>query len=423
MKRIKSLLAGLFALCLLCAPPVTAAAWDSDPGLVFQEEGQRVYLTLEGLADPVFGLQLELTLEGSCPSAEFTEEVRDAYVPDCRVEAEQDKTAITIYMSASGGSDPLNSGRRLYMGYLEPKGSCVLPERARLTLLDRDLRAYTETVRIGGEFRDKYDGDGHRIYVNDLGHGVLRVRPSAAGEGERVSVTALPDPGYVLAELTASFGRQDIRLTDRGDGSYVFTMPDGEVDVEGIFRPDTAEALPFADIPADFWCYEEVRYVYERGLMSGIEPAAFRPDDATTRSMIVTALYQMAGAPAVTGAEFTDVPFDLYCAPAVAWASANGIVNGYPDGTFRPDVPITREQMAAFMYRYARYRGDDVSARVDLSAYVDAGGIAAYAVEGMGWANAMGLVNGTSAATLSPRGTATRAQASVILTRFARGVS
>ncbi len=418
MRRMKAAL--LAVLCLFWILPAAASAWDSEPRLVLQEEGARVHLTVEGLEDQVYGLQLELVLEGECPNAVFAAGDVDAYVPDCRVRAERGETAVTIYMSAQTGRDPISRERRLYLGSLEPRGGCTLPARARLTLLDRDLRPYTETVPAGSGFRDGSGGDEYRIYTNDPDHGVLRVRPSFAEEGETVTVTATPDPGYELEELTASFGRRDLRLTDRGGGSYVFTMPDGAVDVEASFRLQERGALPFMDVPEGFWCYDEVRYVYEQGLMNGTGPGSFTPGGSTTRSMIVAILYRMEGSPAVAPGNFTDVSPELYYAPAVAWASANGIVNGYSDGTFRPGAAITREQMAAFLYRYAQYKGGDVSARADLSAYADAAGIAGYAVEAMAWANAEGLINGTSQTALSPRGTATRAQAAVILTRFAR---
>lgn len=420
MRRIKAAL--LAALCLFWTLPVTAAAWDSEPRLVLREEGARVYLAVEGLEDQVFGLQLELTLEGNCPDAAFTAETPDAYVPDCRVEAGDGETAVTIYMSALNGGDPINRGRRLYLGTLEPRGGCTLPDRARLTLLDRDLRSHTETVSAGSDFRDDYDGEEYRIHTNDPDYGTLRVRPSFAEEGETVTVTVSPDPGCELESLAASFGRRDLRLTDRGGGSYTFTMPGGEVDVEASFRPREGGALPFADIPEGFWCCDEVGYVYQRGLMNGTGPGTFSPNGSTTRSMIVAILYRMEGSPAVAPGNFTDVPDSLYYAPAVAWASANGIVNGYSDGSFRPGAAITREQLAAFLYRYARYKGGDVSRRADLSVYGDTAGIAGYAVEAMAWANAAGLVNGTSLTSLSPRGTATRAQAAVILTRFARSL-
>lgn len=418
MRRIKAAL--LAVLCLFWILPATASAWDSEPRLVLQEEGAQVYLTVEGLEDQVYGLQLELTLEGECPDAVFEAGDVDAYVPDCRVETERGETSVTIYMSALAGGEPISRGRRLYLGSLEPKGGCTLPHRARLTLLDRDLRSHTETVPTGSDFRDDYDGDGYRIRANDPDHGTLRVRPSFAEEGETVTITVTPDPGYELRELAAFCGRRDLRLTERGGGSYTFAMPDGAVEVEAFFHLREGGALPFADIPEGFWCYDEVQYVYERGLMNGTGPSSFSPGGSTTRSMIVAILYRMEGSPAAALGNFVDVPADLYYAPAVAWASANGIVNGYSDGTFRPGAAITREQMAAFMYRYAQYKGGDVSVRADLSAYADAAGIAGYAVEAMSWANAAGLINGTSQITLSPWGTATRAQTAVILTRFAR---
>lgn len=420
MRRIKALLAGLTALCLLCALPVTAAAWDSAPRLVLQEEEQQLLLTLEGLDDQIFGIQLELVLEGDCPDAVFTPEVPDAYSPDCRVEADREETTVTIYMSA--GNDPLNRGRRLFLGYLEPGGDYALPDRADLILLDRDLQSHSEAIRTGEDFWEEDDGDGYRIRVNDPDHGTLRVRPSAAEEGEIVTVTVSPDPGYELEDLTVLSGRRTLRLTDRDDGRYSFTMPDGPVDVEAFFRLQADALLPFIDVPADFWCYDEIQYVYSRGLIDGFSPIVFNPDGPTTRGTIVTMLYRMEGAPAAGSARFTDVPPGAYCEAAVAWASANGIVTGYDDGSFRPDAPITRQQLAAFLYRCAVYKGLDTSARADLSGYADAGWIAAYATEAISWTNAEGLINGSTPTTLSPTGTATRAHASVILTRFARNI-
>lgn len=132
MRRIRVFPAALAVLCLLWILPAPAEAWNSDAQLVFQEEGKRVYLTLEGLEDQVFGLQLELTLEGSCPDTVFSPEVRGAYVPDCRVEEDRETTTVTIYMSAVRGSDPINDGRRLYLGYLEPGESYSLPDRVWL---------------------------------------------------------------------------------------------------------------------------------------------------------------------------------------------------------------------------------------------------------------------------------------------------
>ena len=145
----------------------------------------------------------------------------------------------------------------------------------------------------------------------------------------------------------------------------------------------------------------------------------FDPDSAITRAMFVTVLYRMEGQPAVDQkAGFTDVAEGSYYAAAVDWAAKNGIVNGVSETSFDPDAAITREQMAAILYRYAAYWELDVSAEADLSAYEDASSVSAYAQAAMQWAVANGVINGTSATALEPAGTATRAQAATVLVRF-----
>ena len=178
-----------------------------------------------------------------------------------------------------------------------------------------------------------------------------------------------------------------------------------------------------SDVPMDHWGVEGIDFVMEKGLMNGTSATAFSPSATTTRGMIVTILYRMDGSPAAGSSAFADVAPGAYYASAVAWASANGIVTGYEDGSFGPEDPITREQMAAFLFRYARYKGLDVSAQANLSGYTDAGRISPYAVEPLRWANALGLITGTTADTISPTGSATREQAAVILTRFIRNTS
>ena len=146
------------------------------------------------------------------------------------------------------------------------------------------------------------------------------------------------------------------------------------------------------------------------------------PPASTTRGQIVAILYRLEGSPAAGASQFQDVEPGAYYAEAVSWASANGIVNGYSDGTFRPGNRITREQMAAFLYRYARGKGRDVSDRAELRAFADAGEIASYAVEPVQWATAAGMLNGVTADRLDPGGNATRGQVAVILTRFVQNV-
>ena len=181
---------------------------------------------------------------------------------------------------------------------------------------------------------------------------------------------------------------------------------------------------PFVDVSIDSWYADAVQYVYENGMMSGTSETTFSPDLTTTRGMIVTILYRMENEPAVTGTTaFTDVAADQYYANAVAWAAQNGIVSGTTATTFAPNSAITREQMAAILYRYAQFKGYDVSAKADLSVYTDAASVGAYAVDAMAWANGAGLITGTSATTLTPAGNATRAQVATILMRFCENIA
>ena len=175
---------------------------------------------------------------------------------------------------------------------------------------------------------------------------------------------------------------------------------------------------------ADDWYAQAVQYVYENGLMDGIENNQFAPEHTTTRAQLVTILYRLEGQPAVTGESgFTDVEADTWYTDAVVWAAANGIVNGVSDTRFAPGDEITRQQMAAILYRYAEAKGYDVTASADLSGHPDAETIQAYAQIPMAWACAQGLLQGFEDDTLRPAGNATRAQIATILMRFCQTVA
>lgn len=181
--------------------------------------------------------------------------------------------------------------------------------------------------------------------------------------------------------------------------------------------------LPFGDVKSADWFYNDVKYVYEKGMMAGTAADVFAPNATTTRAMIVTILYRLEGSPAVTGTSaFVDVPAGQWYTDAVNWAAANQIVKGTSATTFAPNDSITREQMAAILYRYAQYKGYDVTKRADLSGYSDNGQVSAYAKDALAWANAAKLINGVTTTTLAPQGNATRAQVSAILHRFCDGV-
>lgn len=181
--------------------------------------------------------------------------------------------------------------------------------------------------------------------------------------------------------------------------------------------------LPFGDVKTADWFYNDVKYVYEKGMMAGTAADVFAPNATTTRAMIVTILYRLEGSPAVTGTSaFVDVPAGQWYTDAVNWAAANQIVKGTSATTFAPNDSITREQMAAILYRYAQYKGYDVTKQADLSGFSDNGQVSAYAKDALAWANAAKLINGVTNTTLAPQGNATRAQVSAILHRFCDGV-
>ena len=183
-------------------------------------------------------------------------------------------------------------------------------------------------------------------------------------------------------------------------------------------------SLPFGDVKTADWFYNDVKYVYEKGMMAGTAADVFAPNATTTRAMIVTILYRLEDSPAVTGTSaFVDVPTGQWYTDAVNWAAANQIVKGTSATTFAPNDSITREQMAAILYRYAQYKGYDVTKKADLSGYSDNGQVSAYAKDALAWANAAKLINGVTNTTLAPQGNATRAQVSAILHRFCDGVA
>ena len=166
-----------------------------------------------------------------------------------------------------------------------------------------------------------------------------------------------------------------------------------------------------------------MQYVYENGMMNGTSATQFSPDATTTRAMIVTMLHRLENEPAAQASSFTDVAAGSYYADAVAWAAANGIVNGVSETSFAPDDSITREQMAAILYRYASYKGYDVTASGSLNAYTDAAQVSSYAAAAMQWANGEGLITGVTGTTLDPQGSATRAQVATILMRFCENIA
>lgn len=181
-------------------------------------------------------------------------------------------------------------------------------------------------------------------------------------------------------------------------------------------------ALPFSDVDEEDWFCQAVAYVQAHGLMAGTDAGAFSPEEITSRGMLVTVLHRLEDCPVTPEADFTDVPSGQWYTAGASWAAANGIVSGYGDGRFGPEDGVTREQLAAILYRYCQLKAYATAAPADVSAFPDASQISAYALEPVGWAAANGILSGREDGSLSPQGGATRAETAAVLTRFHQDV-
>lgn len=258
-----------------------------------------------------------------------------------------------------------------------------------------------------------------RVTVASTTHGRVTVSPDNPKTGDTVTITVRPDDGYVLDTLTvANASGKEVELTKVNDTRYTFVMPSSKVTVKATFVAEEPSGMPFTDVASGAWYYDAVSFVYKRGLMAGTGDNLFSPNVTTSRGMIVTILYRLDGSPSASSAGFTDVTSGQWYTDAVNWAAANDIVAGYGNGLFGPNDTVTREQMAVILYRYAQYKGYDTSASNSLNGYTDVGGVSSWALTAMQWANAEGLINGTSGTTLSPTNGATRAEVAQILMRF-----
>ena len=262
----------------------------------------------------------------------------------------------------------------------------------------------------------------YTVSVDSSRHGDVTVSPKSASKGTTVTITVKPDDGYELDELTVTDKDGDsIKLKDKGDGRFTFTMPASKVTVEAVFTAlEQEEEQPlFSDVAEDDWYYDAVAYVAENGIMSGTDGSRFSPNGTLTRAMLSQILYAMEDKPAVSGAAtFSDVAAGAWYADAVNWTAAQGIVAGMGENSFAPDAPVTREQLSLILYGYARYKGYDTSASVSLSGYADRDSVAVWAADSMGWAVSEGLISGRPGGYLDPAGTATRAEVAQILMNF-----
>lgn len=311
----------------------------------------------------------------------------------------------------------LNNGGKSFTGAISA-GS-----RYNMTTADKQGNTeYTFTHVGGGSSSSISTPTTYAVNVNAATNGAVAADKKTASKGTTVTVTASPSKGYVVdAVKVVDKDGKDVAVTGK-DGKYVFTMPASAVTVTGSFKAETPApvALPFTDVKSGNWFYDAVKYAYAQGLMTGTSATTFAPNGTMNRAMIVTVLYRLEKSPAVTGAsKFTDVPAGQWYSDAVAWAAANKIVNGYDETTFGPMNAVTREQMAAILFRYEQVKGlENVTLEENLNRFPDQNKISAYAIPALQWAVGQKIINGNADGTLDPTGTATRAQVAQIFTNL-----
>ena len=331
---------------------------------------------------------------------------------------------------------------------IDMNGETEVPAEIFEEIAGKDI---TVELDMGGGVTWTVDGRDvpEDVSLSDLDLGVdmdtsgisVDVINTVTGEYGAVQVSLDHDGAFGFAlTLTAPLGRENagywanLYHYDEGEEALTFETSariaaDGSAALRmthasqyAIVIDEKSHALPFEDVGTDAWYSDAVAYVYRNGLMSGTSGSTFSPDAAITRAQLVTILWRMAGSPQVNYLmDFDDVSQDAYYTEAVRWAASEGIAGGYGNGLFGSDDPITREQMAAILYRFAQHMGYDVSIGEDTNilSYTDAPDVSGYAVAALQWACGAGIIRGTGdGSTLTPQGGATRAQAAVILTRF-----
>ena len=257
-------------------------------------------------------------------------------------------------------------------------------------------------------------------------NGSFTVSDKYAKAGDTVTVTPKADEGYaVKAVVVTDKDGKTVEVKANDDGTYSFVMPEKAaqpVTVEVTFVCDGGDKClshGYADVDQGDWYHEAVDYAIRNKLMLGKAEGVFAPKSITTRAEMVTVLYRLEGEPAVTeDIPFDDVPAGEWYSDAISWAAANGIVDGYGNGKFGPNDTVTREQMAVILYRYADYKGYDVTKLADMAGYTDAAAVSDWADTAMKWAVAAGIIEGKSATTLSPSGDSIRAEVATVFMRF-----
>ncbi len=331
------------------------------------------------------------------------------------VDAPKDAGTITVkYKAASSGDETT----------LTPNGdgkyAVTLPNRTEtytftVFCAENDKYAYnTASCPVSVTRHVSAPSSGNTVSVPSTPNGTVTVSPSAASKGETVTITTKPSEGYELGSIEVLDKNGDsLKLKDLGNGKYSFVMPDGKVSVEAEFVKTAATS--FADVPANAYFADAVKWAVDKGITNGLSDTMFGPYESCTRAQIVTFLWRAAGSPEPkTASSFTDVPVSAYYAKAVAWAVENGITNGMTETTFAPDATCTRGQSVTFLHRALKGTASGSTNFTDVASD-------AFYADAVNWAVANNVTNGTSNTTFSPNADCTRAEIVTFLYRAYQG--
>ena len=321
---------------------------------------------------------------------------------------------------------------------VQGNGLNVVAANATNGLVDLNGTGGLYTVQLNRDSTAVVDATTATIAVNTVLNGSATVSATTAKSGTTVTVTCAPAVGYrtnnvsVSAHMTATNTNSAVSVTKVSDNVYSFKVPQGANSITvtpNFVLATVSSAIPFTDVATNHWAYNSVKYVYDNGLMNGVNTAGtqFGGTQTLNRAMVVTILYRAAGSPYVgTTSRFSDVANNTWYSQAVAWANQNNIVTGYTNGTFQPNWAITRQELATILYRYnTTYKGRATTGSTTLANFPDQGNVSDWATAGMQWAVGNGIVNGVTngvTTTLSPSGSATRYEAATMLMRYGQGM-
>lgn len=344
--------------------------------------------------------------------------------------AVSDVVAVTVTANKTFKIDTTKAGSSTYV--FDAEKNIVAGNRTSIAAPTKEGNVYMYACTYNKPSSGSSGGSSsgkttYKVTTSAVNNGGVNASPSSAEKGAAITITLSPDKGYKLDKLTVTDGSgKTVSTVKKSDTVYTFTMPASavKVGVSYVKATETPSETKFNDVSANDWFASAVDYVTGKGMMNGTADNTFSPKANTTRGMVVTVLYRLENQPSTSAASFTDVASGAYYANAVAWANANGIVSGYGSGKFGPNDKVTREQLAAILYRYAQYKKYDVSVGEDTNilSYDDAQSISSYAIPAIQWACGAGVVTGKSGSKLDPKGNATRAEVAAMLMRFCENV-